>query len=108
MVTEAGRVQANRESSSSPGSRLHPGDTPHSRPPALEVRISDPTGCGDDYRAGLIFGGRTWADTSDEMLTADFEHFLLDDAGRSTQRQRALATADSDGAKRIVEEALKP
>jgi UDP-2,4-diacetamido-2,4,6-trideoxy-beta-L-altropyranose hydrolase len=57
-------------------------------------------------RAGLIFGGRTWAETSDEMLTADFEHFLLDDAGRVTQRQRALATADSDGAKRIVEEAL--
>jgi len=57
-------------------------------------------------RAGLIFGGRTWAETSDDMLAADFEHFLLDDAGRSTQRQRALATADSDGAKRIVEEAL--
>ncbi len=57
-------------------------------------------------RAGLIFGGRTWAETPDEMLRADFEAFLLDDKGRATQRQRALATADSDGAKRIVEEAL--
>jgi len=57
-------------------------------------------------RAGLIFGGRTWAETSDHMLTDDFEAFLLDDAGRAFQRQRALATADSDGAKRIVEEAL--
>jgi hypothetical protein len=57
-------------------------------------------------RAGLIAGGRTWTETPDEMLRADFEAFLLDDRGRATQRQRALATADSDGAKRIVEEAL--
>jgi spore coat polysaccharide biosynthesis predicted glycosyltransferase SpsG len=57
-------------------------------------------------RAGLVSGGRTWAETPDEMLRADFEAFLLDDPGRATQRQRALATADSDGAKRIVEEAL--
>lgn len=57
-------------------------------------------------RAGLIFGGRTWAETPDDMLAADFEAFLLDDSGRASQRQRALATADSDGAKRIVEEAL--
>ncbi|MEO8842738.1 MAG: hypothetical protein ABI591_13655 [Kofleriaceae bacterium] len=57
-------------------------------------------------RAGLIFGGRTWAETSDAMLADDFAAFLLDDAGRASQRQRALATADSDGAKRIVEEAL--
>ena len=57
-------------------------------------------------RAGLISGGRTWAEVPDEMLRADLEAFLLDDAGRATQRQRALATADSDGAKRSVEEAL--
>ena len=57
-------------------------------------------------RAGLIAGGRTWGETPDDMLRADFEAFLLDDRGRATQRQRALATADSDGAKRIVEEAL--
>jgi hypothetical protein len=32
--------------------------------------------------------------------------FLLDDAGRLEQRHRALATADSDGPRRIVEEML--
>jgi len=56
--------------------------------------------------AGLIAGGRTWTEASDDLLRADFEAFLLDDLGRATQRQRALATADSDGAKRIIEEAL--
>jgi adenosine kinase len=25
-------------------------------PPAAERRLTDPTGCGDAYRAGLIFG----------------------------------------------------
>jgi len=57
-------------------------------------------------RNGLIAGGRTWTETADDILRADFAAFLLDDAGRATQRQRALATADSDGAKRIVDEAL--
>jgi spore coat polysaccharide biosynthesis predicted glycosyltransferase SpsG len=57
-------------------------------------------------RAGLIAGGRTWSETPDAMLRADIAAFLLDDRGRADVRQRALATADSDGAKRIVEEAL--
>ncbi|MEO6777436.1 MAG: hypothetical protein ABI467_31205 [Kofleriaceae bacterium] len=57
-------------------------------------------------RAGLVAGGRTWSETPDDLLRADFEAFLLDDRGRADQRRRALATADSDGAKRIVEEAL--
>jgi hypothetical protein len=39
-------------------------------------------------------------------LRSDFEAFLLDDAGRAVQRQRALGTADGDGAKRIIQEAL--
>ena len=32
-------------------------------PPARERQVIDPTGCGDAYRAGLIFGimqGRDW------------------------------------------------
>lgn len=38
------------------GSVIHAdGDTLHI-PPAHERRITDPTGCGDAYRAGLIFG----------------------------------------------------
>jgi hypothetical protein len=40
------------------------------------------------------------------MLRADILAFILDDKGRREQRQRALATADSDGARRIIEEAV--
>ena len=58
-------------------------------------------------QAGLIAGGRTWAEAPDDTLRSDFEAFLLDDAGRAAQRQRALATADADGAKRIIQEALQ-
>jgi spore coat polysaccharide biosynthesis predicted glycosyltransferase SpsG len=57
-------------------------------------------------RGGLIAGGRTWADTEDDLIRADLAAFLLDDAGRATQRQRALATADSDGPRRVIDEAL--
>ena len=38
------------------GSRILAGDKTHLIPPAHERRITDPTGCGDAYRAGLIFG----------------------------------------------------
>lgn len=57
-------------------------------------------------RNGLIAGGRTWLECDDETLRADLEAFLLDDCGRGQQRQRALATVDSDGARRIIDEAL--
>lgn len=57
-------------------------------------------------RAGLIASGRTWADTDDGTVRADLQSFLTDDAGRREQRQRALATADGDGPKRIFDEAL--
>jgi UDP-2,4-diacetamido-2,4,6-trideoxy-beta-L-altropyranose hydrolase len=57
-------------------------------------------------RQGLIAGGRMWLDTDDATIRADIEAFLLDDRGRAEQRQRALSTVDSDGARRIVEEAL--
>lgn len=76
--------------------------------PALAYAIARDQIAPADHqvRTGLIAGGRTWTETSDATLHADFEAFLLDDGGRATQRRRALATADSDGAKRIVEEAL--
>jgi adenosine kinase len=38
----------------------------HHIPPARERQIVDPTGCGDAYRAGLIFGitrGKDWPTT---------------------------------------------
>ncbi|MDB6164215.1 MAG: pfkB carbohydrate kinase family protein [Xanthomonadaceae bacterium] len=38
------------------GSHIHAGGQVHEIPPAHERRITDPTGCGDAYRAGLIFG----------------------------------------------------
>ncbi len=38
------------------GSRILAGEKTHLIPPAHERRITDPTGCGDAYRAGLIFG----------------------------------------------------
>ena len=38
------------------GSTIHVGGQTHDIPPARERQIVDPTGCGDAYRAGLIFG----------------------------------------------------
>jgi len=60
----------------------------------------------EQVRDGLISGGRTWQDTDDDTLRSEISSFLLDHAGRAAQRQRALATADSDGARRIIEEAI--
>jgi UDP-2,4-diacetamido-2,4,6-trideoxy-beta-L-altropyranose hydrolase len=57
-------------------------------------------------REGLIAGGRTWCETDDETIRGELLAFLVDDQGRREQRQRALATADSEGARRIVEEAI--
>lgn len=57
-------------------------------------------------REGLIAGGRTWDDTDDDQLRSDILAFVLDNPGRAAQRQRALATADSEGPRRIIEESL--
>ncbi|MGA9342139.1 MAG: carbohydrate kinase family protein [Rhodanobacteraceae bacterium] len=38
------------------GSLIHTSDETFEIPAAHERRVSDPTGCGDAYRAGLIFG----------------------------------------------------
>lgn len=48
------------------GSLVHTRDKVHEIPPAHERQIVDPTGCGDAYRAGLIFGlmrGFDWPTT---------------------------------------------
>jgi adenosine kinase len=45
------------------GSLIHTKGTTHEIPPARERQVVDPTGCGDAYRAGLIFGimkGKDW------------------------------------------------
>ena len=38
------------------GAEIHADGTTHRIPPAHERRVTDPTGCGDAFRAGLIFG----------------------------------------------------
>lgn len=55
---------------------------------------------------GLIAGGRRLDDLTDSVLRDDMLAFLLDDTGRRDVRQRALATADSDGPRRICADAL--
>ncbi len=45
------------------GSLIHTANETFDIPPAHERRVSDPTGCGDAYRAGLIFAimrGMDW------------------------------------------------
>jgi len=56
--------------------------------------------------AGLIASGAEWDSLDDAGVTGALEAFLTDDAARAEHRQRALATADGDGPRRIVEEAL--
>ncbi len=55
---------------------------------------------------GLIAGGRSWADSDDATIREDIHGFIFDDAGRAAIRKLALATADADGARRIIEEGL--
>ena len=38
------------------GSQIHTAEKSYDIPPAHERRVTDPTGCGDAFRAGLIFG----------------------------------------------------
>ena len=45
------------------GSLIHTREKTHEIPPANERRVTDPTGCGDAYRAGLVYGimhGMDW------------------------------------------------
>lgn len=55
---------------------------------------------------GLIAGGRSWTETDDDTLRQDIHGFVDDDTGRAAIRKLALATADADGARRIIEEGL--
>src|SRR5690606_30458461 len=52
----AGKVKAYIVTQGPNGSLVHAGGEAMRIPPAHERRITDPTGCGDAYRAGLIFG----------------------------------------------------
>ena len=52
----ASRVKAYIVTLGPRGSVIHASGTTHEIPPARERQVIDPTGCGDAYRAGLIFG----------------------------------------------------
>ncbi len=54
--TIAGKVKAYIATRGPKGACIHAGGTLHNVPPAQENRVTDPTGCGDAFRAGLIFG----------------------------------------------------
>jgi adenosine kinase len=48
------------------GSRIFTGGETHEIPAVKPARIADPTGCGDAYRAGLLYGlqrGLDWPTT---------------------------------------------
>ena len=52
----AGKVKAYIATRGPKGAMIHADGVIHDVPPAHERRITDPTGCGDAFRAGLIFG----------------------------------------------------
>ena len=52
----AGKVKAYIATQGPRGARIFADGTVHEIPPAHERRVTDPTGCGDAFRAGLIYG----------------------------------------------------
>jgi len=76
--------------------------------PALAFAIvpDQVAGARAQVRGGLIAGGLTWSETGDAALREALRGFLGDGQARDDQRQRALATADGGGARRIIAEAL--
>jgi spore coat polysaccharide biosynthesis predicted glycosyltransferase SpsG len=58
-------------------------------------------------RSGLIAGGRNLDECDDEAIRTELAGFLLGDRRRHELRERALATADGLGARRVVAEALR-
>ena len=58
----ASRVEALIITRGGEGSWIYAGGARHEIPPARPARIAAPTGCGDAYRAGLLFGLQTKRD----------------------------------------------
>ncbi|MGH8595377.1 MAG: PfkB family carbohydrate kinase, partial [Gammaproteobacteria bacterium] len=52
----AARVEALVITRGAPGSQIFAGSGCYEFPPVTPRAIADPTGCGDAYRAGLLFG----------------------------------------------------
>jgi adenosine kinase len=62
----AARVRALIVTRGGEGSHIYADGVRHEIPAARPQRISDPTGCGDAYRAGLLYGlqnGLDWPTT---------------------------------------------
>ena len=62
----AGRVDAVIETLGGDGSRIHAGGRELAIPAVAPTAVVDPTGCGDAYRAGLLYGiahGFDWEKT---------------------------------------------
>ncbi len=62
----AARVRALIVTRGAQGSTIFAGDQRHDIPPVVPASVSDPTGCGDAYRAGLLHGllhGLGWEET---------------------------------------------
>ena len=62
----AGKVEALIVTRGAQGSQIHTGGAVHEIPPVKAAQIADPTGCGDAYRGGLLYGlqrGFDWAAT---------------------------------------------
>ena len=62
----AARVQALVVTRGAEGSWIFAGGQRHEIPPGRPLRLADPTGCGDAYRAGLLYGlqrGLDWPTT---------------------------------------------
>ena len=66
LDTIAGKVQALIVTRGAQGSHIHAGGVVHEIPPVQPAAVADPTGCGDAYRGGLLFGlqrGFDWPTT---------------------------------------------
>jgi adenosine kinase len=102
----ASRVKAYIVTLGPRGSLIHADGTTHEIPPARERQVVDPTGCGDAYRAGLIFGimkGWDWATTGRmaslmgalkvEHPGTQNQHFTYDEFAAQFKEQFSYALA---------------
>lgn len=66
LAALSGEVEALVITHGSKGSQIYAGGHCHEIPPVRPAQVADPTGCGDAYRAGLLFGleqGHDWPTT---------------------------------------------
>ena len=83
----AERVQAYLITRGPKGSEIHSKSGMLQIPPATVTRVADPTGCGDAYRAGLIYG---WMNNMDMATTGRIASLMgalkIENVGPQNQR----------------------